>query len=162
MKENEIDVSNAKILIVDDTPANIDILWKMLETEGYNISGVPNGQIALELVSKIQPCLILLDVMMPDMDGYEVCRRLKANPVTEHIPVIFITAKSEPRDIVQAFSVGGDDYITKPFYQDEVKSRILIRLRLRKLLHENMKLIEDLSEKNRLLSKEKAKKNEFS
>ncbi len=140
-KESDIDVSNANILIVDDTPANIDILWKMLETEGYNISGVPNGQLALELANKAQPCLILLDVMMPDMDGYEVCQQLKANPNTAHIPVVFITAKSEPGDIVQAFTVGGDDYITKPFYQGEVKSRILIRLRLRKLLSINRRLM---------------------
>jgi len=150
-KESDINVSNASILIVDDTPANIDILWKMLETEGYNISGVPNGKLALELADKAQPCLILLDVMMPEMDGYEVCRRLKANPRTQHIPIIFITAKSEPEDVVQAFSVGGDDYITKPFYQEEVKSRIVIRLRLRKLLDENRLLIEELSEKNNQL-----------
>ncbi len=148
LEESEINVSNANILIVDDTPANIDILWKMLETEGYNISGVPNGNIALELALNAQPCLILLDVMMPDMDGYEVCRRLKANPLTGHIPIIFITAKSEPADIAKAFSVGGNDYISKPFYQEEVKSRILTRLRLRKLLNENKKLIEALSDKN--------------
>ena len=148
LEESEINVSSANILIVDDTPANIDILWKMLETEGYNISGVPNGRIALGLALNSQPCLILLDVMMPDMDGYEVCRRLKANPLTAHIPIIFITARSEPADIVKAFSAGGNDYISKPFYQEEVKSRILTRLRLRKLLNENKKLIEALSEKN--------------
>ncbi len=158
--ESDINVSNSSILIVDDMPANIDILWKMLETEGYNISGVPNGKLALELADKAQPWLILLDVMIPEMDGYEVCRRLKANPRTQHIPIVFITAKSEPEDVVQAFSVGGDDYITKPFYQEEVKSRIVIRLRLRKLLDENRLLIKELSEKNnQLFSKEPLDQN---
>lgn len=112
------------ILVVDDQPHNLELLTHMLEEEGYQVWSATNGADALKLVVMARPNLILLDVNMPGMNGYEVCRQLKADPQTQFIPVIFISALDEAWDKVQAFSVGGIDYITKPFNTLETLVRI--------------------------------------
>ena len=117
------------ILIVDDTELNIEILMTLLG-EKYDLLGATNGEDALEMVEEEKIDLILLDIMMPDMDGYEVCSKLKANPKSAHIPVIFITAKTDEDSIEKAYSIGGVDYITKPFRSREVFSRISNHLKL--------------------------------
>jgi two-component system, sensor histidine kinase and response regulator len=121
------------ILIVDDTIANLKLLAEMLRTEGFGVRPVSSGAQALRTASRRSPDLILLDITMPEMDGYEVCRRLKADPSLADIPVIFISALSELDDKVKAFSSGGVDYVTKPFQLDEVRARVETHLRLRRL-----------------------------
>ncbi|MEM7028724.1 MAG: response regulator [Chloroflexota bacterium] len=132
------------ILIVDDTPANLRVLASLLENEGYETRLMPNGARALVSVQNAHPDLILLDIMMPDMDGYEVCAALKANEQTKDIPIIFISALDEVFDKVRAFSNGGVDYITKPFQDAEVLARVQTHLTLRHLQQE-------LKEKNKAL-----------
>ncbi|MEO0538457.1 MAG: response regulator [Cyanobacteria bacterium P01_A01_bin.123] len=112
------------ILVVDDQPHNLELLTHILEEEGYQVWSATNGADALKLVVMARPNLILLDVNMPGMSGYEVCQQLKADPQTQFIPVIFISALDESWDKVQAFSVGGVDYITKPFNTLETLIRI--------------------------------------
>ena len=122
--------SHSTVLIVDDTPENIQILIGLL-SDDYQVKAATNGKKALEIATgTLQPDLILLDVMMPEMDGFEVCKQLKANPDTAKIPVIFITAKSETSDEKQGFAVGAVDYITKPFSPPIVKTRVRSQLAL--------------------------------
>ncbi len=105
----------AGILIVDDTPANLQVLAGMLKDRGYKVRPVPGGKLALLAARRDPPDLILLDINMPEMNGYEVCERLKADDELRGIPVIFISALTEPLDKVKAFAIGGVDYLTKPF-----------------------------------------------
>lgn len=112
------------ILIVDDTPHNLRLLSSILKAQGYKVRPAINGTMALKAVQLARPDLILLDITMPDMDGYHVCQRLKEDEATAHIPVIFISALNEALDKVKAFSVGGVDYITKPFQVEEVLVRV--------------------------------------
>ena len=114
----------ANILIVDDTPNNLRLLSTMLTDKGYKVRKAINGERALKAVQGVTPDLILLDIMMPDMDGYDVCRRLKNSPATRNIPVIFISALDDEMDKVLAFDVGGVDYIPKPFQIQEVLARV--------------------------------------
>jgi len=125
-----------KVLLVDDTIANIDVLMQTLEPENYSLAIAPNGKKALTIARRLLPDLILLDIMMPDLDGFEVCRQLKKDSSTRDIPVIFITAKSDIKDIIEGFHIGGVDYISKPFYQEEVCARVRTHLQLRKLVEE--------------------------
>jgi len=118
----------ANILIVDDLPANLKVLVNILKNQDYKIRKVTNGQSAIKAVKKELPDLILLDIKMPDMDGYEVCKKLKSDRETQDIPIIFISALSDVFDKVKAFEVGGIDYITKPFQQEEVLARIKTQL----------------------------------
>ena len=118
------------ILIVDDLPANLKLLGEILKSEGYKIRQVSNGELALQVAEKEKPGLILLDIMMPGIDGYEVCRRLKENEKLKEIPVIFISALNESHDIVRALLAGGVDYITKPFKAEEVKARVSTHVKL--------------------------------
>lgn len=120
------------VLIVDDIPTNIKVLVDLLNESGFNISVAKSGESALEKVQKVSPDLILLDVMMPGIDGFETCNRLKANPRTKDIPVIFMTALSDTVDKVKGLKLGAVDYITKPIHQDEVLARINVHLELRK------------------------------
>lgn len=120
----------SNILIVDDNPENLRVLETLLTRQGYEVRGVVNGEMALRASQTAPPDLILLDIMMPDLNGYEVCKRLKANPQTEAIPVIFLSALDEVIDKVSAFGSGGVDYITKPFQFDEVLVRIETHLSL--------------------------------
>jgi PleD family two-component response regulator len=115
--------ANADILIVDDTPANLNVLSAILGKRGYRVRPAINGALALKAAQKAAPDLILLDVQMPGMDGYEVCRQLKGDAQTRAIPVIFISALDDALDKVEAFQVGGVDYITKPFQIEEVLAR---------------------------------------
>lgn len=129
-------LAGVNILVVDDTLANLNLLAKMLKECGYQARPVPNGRLALMAARSDPPDLILLDITMPEMDGYEVCRRLKADPNLRDIPVIFISALSDVEEKVKAFRVGGLDYITKPFQFEEVKARIDTHLKLSILQHE--------------------------
>ena len=117
------------ILIVDDTDTNIHILIELLDDK-YDILASLNGHDAIEIINEEQIDLILLDIMMPEIDGYEVCKRLKENSKTKDIPIIFITAKTDEESIKKAYEVGGVDYITKPFKAIEVLSRINTHLTL--------------------------------
>lgn len=118
------------ILVVDDNPDNLRLLSEILKTHHYKIRLVPNGQRALATIRKEAPDLILLDIMMPVMDGFEVCRQLKADKKTAGIPIIFISALDETVDKVKAFSLGGVDYVTKPFRSEEVLARVRTHLTL--------------------------------
>lgn len=121
------------ILVVDDTPANLQVLAGMLKDRGYKVRPVPNGKLALLAARKDPPDLILLDINMPEMNGYEVCEHLKADAVLLGIPVIFISALTEQLDKVKAFAIGGVDYITKPFQMEELHARVETHLKLRRL-----------------------------
>ncbi|TEU16795.1 MAG: response regulator [Anaerolineales bacterium] len=125
--------NKGNILIVDDTPANLKVLTSMLTAQGYQVRPAINGQLALKAIQEAAPDLILLDIVMPEIDGYEVCQRLKADEQTRDIPVIFISARGETEDKVKAFAVGGVDYITKPFQGEEVLARINAHLTIRNL-----------------------------
>ncbi len=118
------------ILIVDDAVENIDILKGILGDE-YHIRAATNGLTALKIAEKTMPDIVLLDIMMPDMDGYEVCERLKNNPITSSIPVIFITAKDQEMDEAKGFEVGAVDYVTKPVSPLIVKARLRTQLALK-------------------------------
>jgi signal transduction histidine kinase len=123
----------SEILVVDDTPANLRLLVQLLTEQKYKVRPCPNGKLAIAGVTLSVPDLILLDINMPDMNGYEVCEQLKANPQTCQIPVIFISALGETLDKVKAFAVGGVDYITKPFQAEEVLARVNTHLRIHHL-----------------------------
>ncbi|OWY69155.1 diguanylate cyclase response regulator [cyanobacterium TDX16] len=118
------------ILIVDDNPTNLSVLSHTLKSAGFNIRVAMDGESAIELVNCEPPDLILLDVQMEAPDGFETCSRLKANPATEKIPIIFITALAEPQAKIKGFAVGAVDYITKPFYEAEVIARVTVHLQL--------------------------------
>ena len=135
---------NGTILIVDDNSANLGVLSDALSQAGFEVRVAKSGKMALERVKYALPDLILLDVMMPEMDGFETCRRLQANPETTHIPVIFMTALSDTANKVEGFQLGAVDYITKPFQQEEVLARVKLHLKLHVLA-------EKLEEKNMLL-----------
>ncbi|MBT3604158.1 MAG: response regulator [Candidatus Latescibacteria bacterium] len=125
------DNKDLRILIVDDTVKNIQVLGTILKQEEYQINVAQNGKQALDVVGKVRPDLILLDVMMPEMDGFEACTHLKQNPETVDIPVIFLTAKIETEDIVKGFELGAVDYVTKPFNPTE----LLVRVRTHLSIH---------------------------
>ncbi|HBU70248.1 MAG TPA: adenylate/guanylate cyclase domain-containing response regulator [Elusimicrobia bacterium] len=119
------------ILVVDDTPANLELLLGMLKERHYKVRAAMSGELALEAARNDQPDLILLDINMPEMNGYEVCRRLKEDEKLKDIPVIFLSALNEPMDKIKAFGVGGVDYITKPFQFEEVRVRVETHLTLK-------------------------------
>jgi PleD family two-component response regulator len=135
---------SASILIVDDTPVNLHLLSRMLVREGYHVRAALDGIQALESIYANPPDLILLDIMMPEMDGYETCIHLKQDEQTSDIPIIFISALDETINKVKAFSIGGVDYIAKPFQHEEVLARVQTHLALRTLRL-------NLEEKNREL-----------
>ena len=135
---------NGTILIVDDNSANLGVLSDALSQAGFEVRVAKSGKMALERVKYALPDLILLDVMMPEIDGFETCRRLQANPETTQIPVIFMTALSDTANKVEGFKLGAVDYITKPFQQEEVLARVKLHLKLHVLA-------EKLEEKNMLL-----------
>ncbi|MDJ1183780.1 GGDEF domain-containing response regulator [Roseofilum casamattae] len=133
MNHHRMHPTQVDILVVDDTATNLSLLTQLLSTQGYKVRVARNGGFALRSASSSPPTLILLDIMMPDMDGYQVCEALKRNPDTQDVPVIFLSASDEVLDKIQAFGVGGVDYITKPFESVEVLARIENQLRLRSL-----------------------------
>src|SRR4030095_8390913 len=126
----------ASILVVDDTPANLQVLAGMLKDRGYKVRPVPGGKLALLAARRDPPDLILLDINMPEMNGYEVCNYLKADDKLQGIPVIFISALTEQLDKVKAFAIGGVDYVTKPFQMEELHARVETHLKLRRLQKE--------------------------
>ena len=144
---------NTSVLIVDDTESNIRLLAHVVKSEGYDVMAAFSGQEALEMVSKRKPDLILLDVMMPEMDGFEVCKRLKESDEYSDIPVIFLSALSETDTKVKGFNVGGVDYITKPFQRQEVLARIDLQIKLRRLQHELELKVTELRERESLLKR---------
>lgn len=133
MNDDRAQEPKANILVVDDKPDNLRLLSAMLSQLGYEVRKVIDGKTALMTAQAAPPDLILLDIMMPNMNGYEVCQHLKASPTTRDIPVIFISALDEVIDKVKAFAVGGVDYITKPFSEEEVFARVENNLTLRRL-----------------------------
>jgi diguanylate cyclase (GGDEF)-like protein len=149
LEVNFISIVMAKedILIVDDTPENLRFLSTLLMKQGYSIRKALSGQMALTAVQTVIPNLILLDIMMPDIDGYEVCEKLKSDPKTSEIPVIFLSALSDAFDKVKAFSVGGADYIAKPFQFEEVLARVQNQLELRAAKIQNQQLNAQLEER---------------
>ncbi len=161
MEATEAHLKDARILLVDDTPANLNVLCELLEARGCRISMAPSGSVALRLVPEVQPDLILLDVLMPDMDGYEVCRRLKENEATRDVPIIFITANSFTEGVMAGFQVGGVDYIAKPFQSEEVRVRVQTHLQLSRLRRELQYKNEELARKNRLLEDEIAQRKQL-
>jgi PAS domain S-box-containing protein len=139
------------ILIVDDSPENLSVLKKLLTEQGYTVRVSRNGRQALRSVDIMQPDLILLDILMPDIDGYQVCQQLKANPETQAIPIIFISALKETFDKVKAFEIGASDYISKPIETQEVLARIenqlhILRLQ-RQLKQDNAQLSQEIQER---------------
>jgi signal transduction histidine kinase len=139
--------SPSTVLIVDDTPANVRVLAEYLDGHGFNVTVAQDGEEGLERARFGRPDLVLLDAMMPGWDGFETCRRLKADPATSAIPVIFMTALSEVGDKVRAYEAGGVDYITKPFHAEEVLARVNTHLALRNMQRQ-------LQERNEALQRE--------
>lgn len=125
-------ISKNNILIVDDTPDNLSVLRQLLTEKGFLVRPALSGEIALKAIKTQVPDIILLDIIMPEMDGYEVCHILKSDAKTAHIPIIFISALTEAKGIIKAFEAGGVDYITKPFRTEEVMARVQTHLDLQK------------------------------
>ncbi|WP_442945299.1 hybrid sensor histidine kinase/response regulator [Nostoc sp.] len=123
------------ILLVDDNPNNLKVLSEMIQGYGWKALMATNGESAIEQTEYALPDLILLDVMMPGIDGFETCRRLKANPITQNIPVIFMTALSDSKDKVKGLEIGAVDYVTKPFQQEEVIARLKLHLKISHLTY---------------------------
>jgi adenylate cyclase len=141
------------ILVVDDTPQNLDLLTRRLRSQGYEVATAADGEEALARVAELAPDLVLLDIMMPRLDGIETVRRLKADPAHRHIPVILVTAKSDPRDVVQGLDAGGDDYLTKPIDHAALLARVRSMLRI-KTLHDTVQdQAKELADWNRLLER---------
>src|SRR5471030_1691191 len=139
---------SADILLVDDAPANLQVLAGMLKDRDYKARPVPSGKLALQAAKAHPPDLILLDINMPEMNGYEVCEHLKADDNLKGIPVIFISALTEQLDKVKAFIVGGVDYLTKPFQMEELHARVETHLKLRRLQIELEETNERLAKAN--------------
>jgi phosphoserine phosphatase RsbU/P len=142
------------ILVVDDTSANLQVLTGMLKERGYKVRPAPSGKLALLAAQRDPPDLILLDINMPEMNGYEVCRQLKADDRLRGIPVIFISALTEQLDKVNAFAIGGVDYITKPFQMEELHARVETHLKLHRLQTELRAANSDLAAANDRMSRD--------
>ena len=132
---------SARILVVEDTPANIQALSTILKGSGYQVSVATNGKQALEVLERIRPDLILLDIMMPEMDGFEACARIKASTAWREIPLIFLTARADTADIVRGFELGAVDYVSKPFNAHELLARVNTHLTIDNLHRENQRLL---------------------
>jgi len=155
-----VDLEGATILVVDDTPANLKLIASMLGQQGYRVRPATSGKVALRACEKEAPDLILLDINMPEMDGFEVCEKLKAQPDLRDIPVIFLSALTETEDKVKAFAVGGVDYVTKPFQFEEIQARVEVQLTLRRLSLELQKTNAELEDRVRERTRELAALNE--
>lgn len=132
-----------KILAVDDTPASLRLLSDILKTEGYEVRSAICGELALHAAAGNTPDLVLLDIRMPQMDGFEVCRRLKADPATADVPVIFVSAATETEDKLRGFAVGAVDFVTKPYQRDELLARVRTHLELNRLRHHLAELVDE-------------------
>ena len=136
----------ARILVVDDIPANVKLLEARLMAEYFDVLTASNGRDALDICDRTQVDVILLDIMMPEMDGFEVCERLKSNPRTAHIPVVMVTALDQPSDRVRGLKAGADDFLTKPVHRLELTTRVRSLLRVRHLTNERDRLLAYLEE----------------
>lgn len=132
---------NSRILVIEDALENIQALAGILKEQGYQISVATNGKQALAILDRVRPDLILLDVMMPEMDGFETCRRIKALEAWRETPVIFLTSKTETPDIVRGFELGAVDYVSKPFNPHELLARVHTHLTINRLNRENQRLL---------------------
>ncbi len=130
---HSLDRTKSSVMVVDDSPANLKLLEDMLQQQGYHVRSFPRGRLALASAAKNPPDLILLDINMPEMDGYEVCEQLKIDGNLARIPVIFLSALDETADKVKAFRSGGVDYVTKPFQVDEIRARVETQIELHNL-----------------------------
>lgn len=137
-------MAGAKVLTVDDNPANLNLLTDTLSAAGYTVLAATNGQRALQLCQRNPPDLILLDVTMPGMDGYEVCRRMKADEIGRSLPVIFLTAHDESEHVVRGFQAGGVDYVQKPFRAEELLARVATHLKIHRLTQELVRKNQEL------------------
>ncbi|MCR9200647.1 MAG: response regulator [Planctomycetaceae bacterium] len=146
MSANEIDLSGSRVLIADDNEQNRELLDAYLAGEGYEILMANDGKETMDVVAASQPDLILLDIMMPRMSGYEVCEQVKSNSDTQAIPVLMVTALNEMGDIEKAVNAGCDDFLTKPVNQLELKTRVRSLLRVRHLAGERDRLLAYLEE----------------
>ncbi len=155
MDEKDANRKKPLIFIIDDIMENVKILGSILLEQGYDISMANNGAMALKMIEKISPDLVLLDIMMPDINGFEVCRRFKQIEKMKNVPIIFLTARSDAEDIIKGFQLGGVDYIIKPFNNEElvvrVKTHIDLKLSKDLILQQNEKLKKLNDEKNELL-----------
>ena len=158
MPTPDLDLTGAKILLVDDTPENLKILRETLEAEGYSILVATSGEAALKIATSGRPDLILLDVMMPGMDGFETCRRLKQDEITRDIPVLFVTARGETEAVLEGFTVGGVDYIVKPFQSQEVLMRVRTHLQIDRLARDLARSNAGLTRANEDLQEEIARR----
>jgi len=138
MASVNFDNSVETVLVVDDSSVNVDLLNQILEDENYRIVNAKNGKQAIEMATDLKPNIILMDIMMPELDGLETCKLLKSNKATKEIPIIFISAKNRQEDIVKGFDVGGSDYITKPIQIQELLARVRTHLRLQSLNKQKM------------------------
>jgi len=129
------------ILIVDDVPKNIQVLGSILMKENYQIAYSQNGREALEMIAKNRYDLVLLDIMMPELDGYEVCEQLRSNNKTKNLPIIFLTAKTDAESIKKGFQLGGNDFLTKPFNAEELLARVKTQLELNSKTQELIHLL---------------------
>jgi sigma-B regulation protein RsbU (phosphoserine phosphatase) len=150
-------MDNEKVLLVDDNPTNLQVLFQTLEGRNYNLLVAKNGEMALSIARKAHPNLILLDIMMPGIDGYEVCRQLKADPATREIPVIFLSALGDTKDKVQGLDLGAVDYVTKPFQPDEVIARVNTHLTIYRLKREVQEQRDELEHELRVVAEEQRK-----
>ncbi|WP_372759927.1 response regulator, partial [Litorivivens sp.] len=137
-----------QVLLVDDNPTNLQVLYKTLEGASYTLLAARDGEQALSIAKLALPSLILLDIMMPGIDGFEVCRRLKADAQTRGIPVIFLSALTDTEAIVKGFALGAVDYISKPFQGDEVRARVRTQLRIHRLEMELSRRNVELEDEN--------------
>jgi sigma-B regulation protein RsbU (phosphoserine phosphatase) len=143
---------NEALLLVDDNPTNLQVLYQTLETTGCKLLVAKNGETALSIAQKAAPDMILLDIMMPGIDGFEVCRRLKDNPATAGIPVIFLSALTDTKDKVQGLQLGAVDYVSKPFQPEEVIARVNTHLTIHRLKQEVEKKKDALEKELKVVS----------
>jgi diguanylate cyclase (GGDEF)-like protein len=151
---NQYYQSSGLILIIDDNPYNLRLLSQILESKGFKVKKTVSGQVAIQAAKIEPPDLILLDINMPDINGYEVCRQLKAQTETANIPIIFISALNQIQDKIMAFEIGGVDYITKPFQESEVlvrvKNQLIIYQQQQQLIEKNKELQREIKERQRV------------
>ena len=158
--------TKGSVLIIDDNPDNLRLLTAMLTDKGYKVRPAPSGSLALQSVRSTLPDLVLLDIKMPEMDGYEVCRRLKADERNRDVPVLFISALTEVTDKIKGFGVGGVDYITKPFQHEEVLARVETHVSLsranKRIEEQNLRLQRETMERKQAEKELKKSHDELS
>jgi len=159
--QDQAELKDTKILIVDDTPANLDLLRDMLAPGGCKIFFATSGEQSLRIAADVSPDIILLDVMMPQLDGFETCRRMQADAAMRNIPVVFVTAKTDVEDLARGFEVGAVDYITKPVKQPEVLARVRTHLKIRRLIEQQQEHLAALAQAKKELEVLNETKDKF-